>query len=869
MGYLDMAEQEQFVEDLSLTIREDMVKRHPHFANILVMEHLVQLCADPEKIKDGVGLVTDDERKALTELFHSMDHDGSGSISIAELLQHVRGLYISTPDMASLITADKVGKLLQKLEPGAVDISLALFIKLMHSTVALADESHEAIAVNQIKGASIDSSGRATAKYLLSQSTKKYRKAIYTESGEVVPANERPNFDEDHWFELPLASMEALADTANGRLFTTRMPQGITPHWKDGTQVETGMTDPEVFRRKVRENGVTDVFVLVETQNPNEPEEANSGDLFDFYKSCGLQIHHRPIEDYSLPTVKAEEENINDITSCIVDGKGCLVHCWGGSGRTGTVVIGVLKQLGSQKPIRDARRVKSVYLDMAEQEQFVENLSLTIREDMVKRHPHFANVLVMEHLVQLCAEPDKIKDGVGLVTEDERMALTEIFHSMDHDGSGSISVAELLHTVRGLYISSPAMAALITESNLQKVLQKLQPGSEEISLALFIKLMHSTCALAAEDHEAIAINQIKGATIDSKGRATSKFLLSQSTKKYKKAIYAQKGEVVPANERSDFDQDHWFELPVASLDSLAGKAVGRLFSTRMPRGITPHWKDGTQVDKGMTHPEVFRRKVRDNGVTDIFVLVEADKDTDEPEEHKSGDLFDFYKSFGLEIHHRPIQDYSLPTVEAEKENINDIVACIVDGKGCLVHCLGGSGRTGTVVIGVLKELGCQKPILEARKVKSVYLDIAEQEQFVENLSLTMRADMVKRHPKFANILVVQHLADLCAHPENLKDGSGLISKDERQALTELFHRMDADGSGTLTPAEFTQNLQGIYGSSEDSASLFTVTGIQKLIRTMKPGAKEVDLELFMRIMHATCALDAESRSAISVNEIKG
>merc|ERR1712137_337619 len=147
----------------------------------------------------------------------------------------------------------------------------------------------------------------------------------------------------------------------------------------------------------------------------------------------------------------------------------------------------------------------------------------------------------------------------------------------------------------------------------------------------------------------------------------------------------------------------------------------------------------------------------------------------------------------------------------------------VDGKGCLVHCWGGSGRTGTVVIGALKELGSQRPIFEARKVKSVYLDIAEQEQFVESLSLTMREDMVKRHPRFANILVNQHLADLCAHPENLKDGSGLVLPDERQALEEFFHRMDSDGSGTLSPSEFTKNLQGIYGSSEGAAAPFSVT----------------------------------------------
>lgn len=45
----------------------------------------------------------------------------------------------------------------------------------------------------------------------------------------------------------------------------------------------------------------------------------------------------------------------------------------------------------------------------------------------------------------------------------------------------------------------------------------------------------------------------------------------------------------------------------------------------------------------------------------------------------------------------PIQDQSVPTIEAMREILNTIDAAIADGRQVYVHCWGGIGRTGTVV----------------------------------------------------------------------------------------------------------------------------------------------------------------------------
>ncbi len=51
----------------------------------------------------------------------------------------------------------------------------------------------------------------------------------------------------------------------------------------------------------------------------------------------------------------------------------------------------------------------------------------------------------------------------------------------------------------------------------------------------------------------------------------------------------------------------------------------------------------------------------------------------------------------VEIHRRPIGDYGIPTHTAMKKLLDLIDRCIENNQPIYLHCLGGLGRTGTVV----------------------------------------------------------------------------------------------------------------------------------------------------------------------------
>ena len=173
------------------------------------------------------------------------------------------------------------------------------------------------------------------------------------------PYNTVPGWDPDHWFELPLDNQHLFqsvrlqnfpARIIPGRLFTTRMPRSL----------HQAPLAAARFAEKARLAQLRLVIVLTEEQE--YVQYAGTSDLVAFYEALGADVLSRPIPDFGVPQRKYLAEVINRATLALADGLNVLVHCAGGSGRTGIVVCGVLRNLGVHDTIAWARRQKSTYL---------------------------------------------------------------------------------------------------------------------------------------------------------------------------------------------------------------------------------------------------------------------------------------------------------------------------------------------------------------------------------------------------------------------------------------------------------------------------------------------------------------------------
>ena len=65
-------------------------------------------------------------------------------------------------------------------------------------------------------------------------------------------------------------------------------------------------------------------MVLVEHE---EMEHVQSSNLLSFYKSLGITVHHTPIEDFTVPSLKIEEGNIQALNIALIKGENCIGAC--------------------------------------------------------------------------------------------------------------------------------------------------------------------------------------------------------------------------------------------------------------------------------------------------------------------------------------------------------------------------------------------------------------------------------------------------------------------------------------------------------------------------------------------------------------
>ena len=126
--------------------------------------------------------------------------------------------------------------------------------------------------------------------------------------------------------------------------------------------VYPGAKDPQEARTKVRkllEAGVSFFVDLTEEGElvPYEPilrEEAEA-------MGKVVEYHRMPIRDLTAPTPEVMAHILDTIDAALEDGHVVYVHCWGGKGRTGTVVGCYLVRHGmaGEEALETIRRLRS------------------------------------------------------------------------------------------------------------------------------------------------------------------------------------------------------------------------------------------------------------------------------------------------------------------------------------------------------------------------------------------------------------------------------------------------------------------------------------------------------------------------------
>jgi protein-tyrosine phosphatase len=108
-----------------------------------------------------------------------------------------------------------------------------------------------------------------------------------------------------------------------------------------------GHTDPTTMRAQC--DGLVTAGIGVVINLMEEPEMDLSGSLFEDY-SIDARRERFPIVDFSIPDRATMGRIIDAIDHGIASGDGVYVHCWGGRGRTGTVIGCWLLEHGHATP---------------------------------------------------------------------------------------------------------------------------------------------------------------------------------------------------------------------------------------------------------------------------------------------------------------------------------------------------------------------------------------------------------------------------------------------------------------------------------------------------------------------------------------
>jgi len=231
------------------------------------------------------------------------------------------------------------------------------------------------------------------------------RSAPFTEYETEDPSTS--NNGPDHWYEIdpssPVAvkfySPDAKALKGLGKIFTTRMPRCVDFQkktregyiWTEG--VNNGRLVVPQIKREVRQIhpdekkiGVTDLSIfeqklvlhriqlIVSLTSSTEDISKHSNTLLEFLKSTEAKVIKTPFTDFTAPPMGLLHKDIVTIADSLARGVNVLVHCMGGTGRAGSVVVATLANLGlftSQNALKFAHTIKSNYVETPAQMSLV------------------------------------------------------------------------------------------------------------------------------------------------------------------------------------------------------------------------------------------------------------------------------------------------------------------------------------------------------------------------------------------------------------------------------------------------------------------------------------------------------------------
>lgn len=125
-------------------------------------------------------------------------------------------------------------------------------------------------------------------------------------------------------------------------------------------------------------------------------------------------------------------------------------------------------------------------------------------------------------------------------------------------------------------------------------------------------------------------------------------------------------------------------------------------------------------------------QIKSNQITNVVTLVSEE----ELVKYKVPTLISRYESLDINVLHSPIADYGLPEIEQMKSILNWVQKKVKAKENILIHCVGGLGRSGTVMAIYAKTyLGKtgQEAIDFVRSIRgNEAVETQEQQDFVKN-----------------------------------------------------------------------------------------------------------------------------------------